>query len=133
MKSGNAIGLGAYFVDSSGNEFGHAITLWGVEYNEETQLLEKLWITDSDDKYAGLLEMTCSTVTYKDITRISFTPTSDSSATFEGSEYAYILSVSTLASDDVNMTLKSVPEPHVAALLTASALGAFLRRRRKHN
>ncbi len=131
IKGGNAIGLGAYFVDSSGSEFGHAVTLWGVAYNEETQLLEKLWITDSDDKHAGLLEMTCSTMTYKDITRISFTPTSLSSATFEGSEYAYILSVSTLAADDARMTLKSIPEPHAATLLLTFALCALARRNRR--
>ena len=31
----------------------HAVTLWGVDYNNETGMLEGVWLTDSDDNRAG--------------------------------------------------------------------------------
>ena len=46
----SAISLSIYSdgpVDEAGNRLAHAITLWGVEY--ENGVLSKLWLTDSDD------------------------------------------------------------------------------------
>lgn len=66
LMSGYAVALGM-----CGNGAGkHAVTLWGIEINEETGHMTKMWITDSDDdlykvaggpKYddSGLIELIC--------------------------------------------------------------------------
>lgn len=40
----------------TGSPTGHAITLWGCEYDEATKLITKVYVTDSDDKKDGLQE-----------------------------------------------------------------------------
>lgn len=67
ITNGYAIALGM-----SGKGYKHAITLWGIEVDDETQHMTKMWVTDSDDdlytladgttpKYdnSGLIELTC--------------------------------------------------------------------------
>lgn len=67
IKDGYAIALGM-----SGKGYKHAITLWGIEVDDETQHMTRMWVTDSDDdlytladgttpKYdnSGLIELTC--------------------------------------------------------------------------
>lgn len=49
LQDGYGISLG--IKSDTDNSFGHAITLWGAEYNDEDGKLEKLWLTDSDDYY----------------------------------------------------------------------------------
>lgn len=39
---------------SDRNGIGHAITIWGAEYNSDTNLINKLYITDSDDRATDL-------------------------------------------------------------------------------
>lgn len=46
LQDGYGISLG--IKSDKDDSFGHAITLWGAEYNEGGKL-EKLWLTDSDD------------------------------------------------------------------------------------
>ena len=41
---------------TTGSASGHAITLWGCEYDETLGLVTKLYVTDSDDHYDGLKE-----------------------------------------------------------------------------
>ena len=57
LKSGYALSLEVNLNDSSVGE--HAITLWGVEYTEAANgdiTLTKAYITDSDDRYSGIVE-----------------------------------------------------------------------------
>lgn len=67
ITNGYAIALGM-----SGKGYKHAITLWGIEVDDETQHMTRMWVTDSDDnlytladgttpKYdnSGLIELTC--------------------------------------------------------------------------
>ncbi len=42
---------------------GHSITLWGCEYDETTELITKIYVTDSDDYYEGLKEYSVSALT----------------------------------------------------------------------
>ncbi|MGN0811771.1 MAG: PEP-CTERM sorting domain-containing protein [Akkermansia muciniphila] len=51
-----AVGLGIF--PTSG--FGHSITLWGIEYDSDTQTISKLYVTDSDDYGTGLFALDCS-------------------------------------------------------------------------
>lgn len=66
-----ALGMKGYNPDTK-QRWGHAITLWGIEINEETGYMTKMWVTDSDDdlytladgttpKYdaSGLIELNC--------------------------------------------------------------------------
>lgn len=58
IVNGYSVGLGVY------GSISHAVTLWGIDYNEETQMIEKMYLTDSDDRgltgdVAELFEAEC--------------------------------------------------------------------------
>ncbi|MBQ1960350.1 MAG: IdeS/Mac family cysteine endopeptidase [Akkermansia sp.] len=55
LSKGYGISL-AIQVDIAGVSLGHAITLWGVEYDESGKLIS-MWITDSDDQKEELLKV----------------------------------------------------------------------------
>lgn len=44
LQLGYAVSLGIY-----GDNMAHAVTLWGIDFNEETQMVEHMFLTDSDD------------------------------------------------------------------------------------
>ena len=44
LQEGFSLGLGII-----GDTMQHAVTLWGIDFNEETQMIEKMYLTDSDD------------------------------------------------------------------------------------
>lgn len=50
--------LSVHKVHSTVSSSGHSITLWGCEYDEVTNLVTKIYVTDSDDKYDGLKSYT---------------------------------------------------------------------------
>ena len=54
LENGSAISLGICLAEDE--ESGHAITLWGVEYDEEG-MLTTMWITDSDDDEEKLVKV----------------------------------------------------------------------------
>lgn len=59
----NGAGLTLSIRDTLG-ETAHAITLWGVEYDASSNLITKMWLTDSDDEQygvnmSGLFEVAC--------------------------------------------------------------------------
>lgn len=54
LQNGCAISLG--IVPAENEEAGHAITLWGVEYDEEGKLTT-MWVTDSDDDEEKLVKV----------------------------------------------------------------------------
>lgn len=62
ILEGFSLGLGVY-----GDTMQHAITLWGIDFNEKTQMIEKMYLTDSDDIYLTnsvptLFEASCRAV-----------------------------------------------------------------------
>lgn len=62
LKAGMGISLA---VNSDNPAMGHAITLWGVQY-DDSNTLTKIWFTDSDDEKTQLCERT---ITLKVITQ----------------------------------------------------------------
>lgn len=57
MQSHRSVGLGI----SQGENTGHSITMWGLEYDTDSNTISKLYVTDSDDYGSGLITLTCST------------------------------------------------------------------------
>ncbi len=109
------------------SEMGHAITLWGVEYNEEGELIS-LWITDSDD-WADSEEEEMSYSENEEFTLIKVGITFD-----ENDENKMWL---TGYNDDVYyisnvfaFNPKALPEPGTATL-SLLALAAMAARRRR--
>lgn len=49
------VGLGI----STGGNIGHSITMWGLEYDTDSNTVSKLYVTDSDDYGGGLIALTC--------------------------------------------------------------------------
>lgn len=49
LKAGKCIGAGISSVDGA---LSHAVTIWGVDYNETTGRITRVWMTDSDDSEA---------------------------------------------------------------------------------
>ena len=91
FESGGAISL-AIMAESS--ELGHAITLWGVEY--ENGVLTKLWLTDSDDAdISAAPRLFGATVKIGEDGRIYITGTENDTETwpYYGSKDVYIDSV----------------------------------------
>lgn len=55
MTSRRAIGLAI----STGGNVGHSITMWGLEYDTDSNAVTKLYVTDSDDRGTGLFALDC--------------------------------------------------------------------------
>ncbi len=131
IVTGYSVGLGMY-----GN-ISHAVTLWGIDYNEEKQMIEKMYLTDSDDirltngDVPTLFEAECSAL------QVELTKTDGGTVILEqlgiscersgqdcyGEVYAGLVSI--LMTDRSN-----VPEP-ATATLGLLALAALCGRRRR--
>lgn len=125
---------------------GHAITLWGIDYNEDLNRLEKLYVTDSDDpqwEQDGLFELTLSPLGRK-LYVTEYDAKSDISAneffTLTSSEPApngqlvyqgqFVLYGYTWLNSAIPMEFSVVPEPS-GTLLALFALAAAATRRRR--
>ena len=134
-------------VDNKGG--GHAITLWGIEYDDSSSLITKMWISDSDDiQYVwgdyehNLVELTLSPVTIKGskATFQSFAFTSeevlpenvllenDTPRNFYDSNTPYAIMGYTFLRGTADML---VPEPATATLCLAALAACMGRRRRR--
>lgn len=137
ISSGCAVSLGLVgHVDYFG---GHAITLWGVDYNEESGLIETMYITDSDDagqtegKVDGLLTVRCEVATIQKLTSNGYEDVeffvmhdnlSEDGLWYHGGEY-----ISSFAALNAHATF--VPEPATGTLSLLALAGLCARRRRK--
>lgn len=127
---------------------GHAITLWGLDYDEESGYLTKLYVTDSDDpqwQQEGLFELTLSP-----LDRELYITEYDEEGGFSPHEFFTLTSSDTApdgqlvyqgqfvlygytglnSSIPMNLTVDPVPEPS-GALLALFALGTAATRRRR--
>ena len=110
----------------------HAITLWGVEYDDQTSLLTKMYLTDSDDlQYGyhssnGMFEVACYT---GENGGLYFQTTEDGWYQREDREF-FIKGVYGL-STDVGNALALIPEPGTATLSLAALLCLAWKRRRQ--
>ena len=93
MMSQRAIGLAI----SKGANVGHSITMWGLEYDSDSNAVTKLYVTDSDDYGTGLFALDC---TEKDGKMYL---SSDYHATYKSGSY-YLDSFFTLNLNSVNST-----------------------------
>jgi hypothetical protein len=121
----NSAPIGLAILDTS-NKLVHAITLWGVEYENDT--ISKVWITDSDDYKHTLRSLETGTVTTTDGTFIKLENYSDNS--FYGDVYiAQAYGVYPEESD--TWGLLRIPEPATTTLTLLSLFVLTNRRRRK--
>lgn len=121
----NSAPIGLCILDTE-NELGHAITLWGVEYENDT--ISKVWITDSDDYEHTLQSFETGTVTTTDGTFIKLENYSDNPS--YGDVYiAQAYGVYPEESD--TWGLLRIPEPTTSTLALLSLI--FLANRRKRN
>lgn len=143
-------GLGLHIAVASENSDilggGHAITLWGIDYDEDLNRLKKLYVTDSDDpqwEQDGLFELTLSPLDRKlYITEYDkadgFSPnkffTLTSSETAPNGKLVYqgqfVLYGYSWLNSSIPMEFSVVPEPGGALLALFSLVAAATRRRR---
>lgn len=99
---------------------GHSITLWGCEYDEETKLVSKIFITDSDDRYNGLKSFSI------------VEPTNGKSGVVMDNYWVDAYRYGSITSS-VMMYSAYIPEPSAFALLAGAGtlLVVISRRRRK--
>lgn len=118
--------IGLAILDTN-NKLAHAITLWGVEYENDT--LSKIWITDSDDYNHTIRGIETGTVTTKDGTFIKLKNYSDNTA--YGDVYiAQAYGVNPEESD--TWGLLRIPEPATTTLTLFSLVMLTHRRKRNH-
>lgn len=55
----NVVGLG--LGKTNDEDAGHSITLWGIEYDDTSQVVSKIYVTDSDDYSSGLKALSVET------------------------------------------------------------------------
>jgi hypothetical protein len=121
LESGAALSLGIL----DGDELAHALTLWGVEYDEDGNLVQ-LWLTDSDDADEIESEETLvsAAVTLKNDGRFYFEDTDTyGEGTYIGAVYAFNASVT--------KNWQMIPEPTTATLSLLALAALAARRRRK--
>lgn len=128
FDSGACISLA---IMSESTALAHAITLWGVEYENGT--LTKLWLTDSDDAYiSDDPRLFGATVKIGEDGRIYLTGTENDTDDwlYYGSTDVYIDSVYAINSQ-ASAGWQLVPEPATATLSLLALAGLAARRRRK--
>lgn len=102
-------------------EFAHAITMWGVTYDEEGQVAG-LWLTDSDDFYDPENGLFFAEVDIdEEDGRLFFTD-----ADLYGSDQVFVSGVFAL-----DASWRMVPEPATATLSLLALCGLAARRRRR--
>lgn len=105
---------------------GHAVTLWGVDTDDATGLVNAIYITDSDDDYYGLKRYTLET--YYGGADIEM-------ETYLSEEFReeYDVTFDRFITLSVNRFVTAIPEPSAFGLLAGVFALAFstVRRRRK--
>ena len=123
LSAGAPLSLG---LNDTNNRLSHAITLWGIEYDETG--LKSIWITDSDDYQHQLRNVE---VTYKEGDSITLYLSGYSNYSGYGDIYISSYSGINVAESNTWNLTPAIPEytSAVLSLLALSALG--MRRRRK--
>lgn len=110
LNSNYGVSLGI----AANNTMGHAITLWGVDTNDETGLLSKIYFTDSDDNRSELRSCTLT----------------------ETNGYLYLDGYSSSVNYYIDSAyslnlIEAIPEPASSSLLFLSGSLLLLRRNRR--
>lgn len=124
------ISLGIVNNLTGNDKLAHAITLWGMEYDEEKNTISKLWITDSDDYKTQLEEVEVyyaaddTSTLYLDI--YDYDSTMGDARVYIDSAYGINLSES-----DTWKLVRVIPEPATTTLSLLALAGLVARRRRR--
>ena len=121
------IGLG--LMDTN-NVLAHAITLWGVEYENDT--ISKVWITDSDDYTHTIRKLETGTIKTK-ISNIegTFITLKDYSSNEKYGDVCIVQSYGINVNESDTWGLLRIPEPATSTLTLLSLFVLTNRRRRK--
>ena len=109
----------------------HVVTVWGVEYDDQSNSLSKIWLTNSmpNEGWDGLEEWNAEIVaSEKDGTKglvLTLADKPEEQQTWSGNNFDYLLF------QPGDITLPLVPEPSVSFLMLAGMFGWTLRRRVK--
>lgn len=124
-------GMGLAITDDAAS-FGHAITLWGIEYDSSTNDISRMWLTDSDDaQYAfGQDGLYAVDVTTRDNRLYINTPNSNWYTKGENIYISHLFAINPAVSTEWGIPL-AVPEPTPATLSLLGLTGLLARRRRK--
>jgi len=116
LSNGSPVGIS--WMDTFQDVPNHAVTVWGIEYNTETQRVSKLWITDSSGSNDKL-------ITYKEfVYNGGYYITEDSGESIANGNYRIY---------DIDwLKFPTIPEPSTFGLLagTLALVFAVARRRR---
>lgn len=129
VLQGCGIGLG---ITDDAASFGHAITLWGVEYDDSTNAISRMWLTDSDDGQYNFGQdgLYVVDVTTRDNKLYIDTPNSNWYTEGENVYISNLFAINPEVSTGWGIPL-AVPEPTTATLSLLGLTGLLARRRRK--
>lgn len=132
---GKGCGMGLSIADDAGAGLAHAITLWGIEYDDETNAISKLWLTDSDDaQYPWVGQDGLFAVEVNETNGKLYISTPNSTWYTE-EELVYvdgIFAIDPSVSDTWGLApAAAVPEPATATLSLLALAALAARRRRK--
>ena len=121
--------IGLAIVDTK-NKLAHAITLWGVEYENDT--ISKVWITDSDDYTHTIRKLETGTIKTK-ISNIegTFITLKDYSSNEKYGDVCIVQSYGINVAESDTWGLLRIPEPATSTLTLLSLFVLTNRRRRK--
>lgn len=125
-------GVGIGLAQDNNSKFGHAITLWGLEYDSSTNAISRMWLTDSDDAQYNFNQdgLFAVDVTTRDDKLYIDTPYSDWYTEDENVYISNLFAINPAVSTEWGIPL-AVPEPGTATLSLLGLTGLLARRRRK--
>lgn len=129
VLQGCGVGLG---VTDDAASFGHAITLWGLEYDSSTNAISRMWLTDSDDAQYNFGQdgLFAVDVTTREDRLYIDTPDSNWYTEDENVYISNLFAINPAVSTEWGIP-SAVPEPGTATLSLLGLTGLLARRRRK--
>ena len=125
-------GVGIGLAQDNNSKFGHAITLWGLEYDSSTNAISRMWLTDSDDAQYNFGQdgLFAVDVTTRDDKLYIDTTDSNWYTKEENIYISNLFAINPAVSTEWGIPL-AVPEPGTATLSLLGLTGLLARRRRK--